>query len=174
MSPSASTLRPSALAPALVAGGAGAALVVALLAQHWGGLAPCLLCLWQRWALWAVVALGMGGIVAALFGRARLAGALTLLAGVAALGSAGIAFFHVGVEQHWWTGTSGCGASLIDPRLTAEELRTRIEAAPMVRCDQVAWSLFGLSMAAYNLLYSTMLGAAGVALGWRLTRNRSA
>ena len=116
----------------------------------------------------------MGGIVAALFGRPRLAGALTMLAGVAALGSAGIAFFHVGVEQHWWAGTSGCGASLIDPHLTAEELRARIEAAPMVRCDQVAWSLFGLSMAAYNLLYSAMLGAAGVALGWRLTRNRSA
>ena len=174
MSRSASTPRSPALAPALVAGGAGAALAVALLSQYWGGLAPCLLCLWQRWALWAAVALGACGIVAALLGHSRLVGVLTLLAGMAVLGSAGIAVFHVGVEQHWWTGTSGCGASLIEPGLSAEELRARIEAAPMVRCDQVAWSLFGLSMAAYNLLYSTMLGAVGAALGWRLTRNRSA
>ena len=173
MAPSPSANRSPALAPALIAGGAGAALAVALLSQYWGGLAPCLLCLWQRWALWAAVALGVCGIAATLFGHRRLAGAVTLLAGVAALSSAGIAFFHVGVEQHWWTGTSGCGASLIEPGLTAEELRARIEAAPMVRCDQVSWSLFGLSMAAYNLLYSAMLGALGVVLGWWLARNPS-
>ena len=41
-------------------------------------------------------------------------------------------------------------------------LRAQIMNAPIVRCDEVAFSLFGISMAGWNLLYA--LGVAGVAI----------
>jgi disulfide bond formation protein DsbB len=79
---------------------------------------------------------------------------------VALLIGGGIAAFHVGVEQHWWTGTPGCGVPATSNSI--EEMRAQIMAAPVVRCDQVAWSLFGISMAGYNILISLVLAAVAL------------
>jgi disulfide bond formation protein DsbB len=87
----------------------------------------------------------------------KLRAALLALCGVALLFGGGVAVFHVGVEQHWWTGTPGCGVPATANSIDA--LRAQIMAAPVVRCDQVAWSLFGISMAGYNILISLALAA---------------
>jgi disulfide bond formation protein DsbB len=86
---------------------------------------------------------------------------LLLAAGVAALAGTGIAVFHVGVEQHWWQGTAECGSTL-GAASSIEDMRRMLLAQPVVRCDEVAWSLFGISMAGYNALIS--LGLAAFAL----------
>ena len=52
---------------------------------------------------------------------------------------AGIAVFHVGVEQHWWRGLASCGG-VSDMPTTVEALKKQIMSAPVVRCDEVAWS----------------------------------
>lgn len=133
--------------------GGSAAIAGALIAQYGFDLAPCLLCHYQRYAHIAALALGL--LALGFGGPARnwlLAGA-----GLAFLAGAGIAGFHVGVEQHWWEGTSGCTAPVIDPSADLGALRDALLAAPVVRCDDIAWSLFGLSMAGYNLLYSVGL-----------------
>jgi len=149
------TLRMSAVA---VAGGSAATLAAALVFQHWGGLAPCELCYWQRYPYWGAIPLAIVG--AMLPGRA---GALCLAGAALCLATtAGIGGFHVGVEQHWWQGTSACGTSQ-GPAASLEELRARLLAAPLVRCDQPAWTLAGLSMAAYNMLIATALGLTA---GW--------
>ena len=46
---------------------------------------------------------------------------------------------------------------------TLEELRAQVLGAPVVRCDEVAWSLFGISMAGYNGLISLATGLAAMA-----------
>jgi disulfide bond formation protein DsbB len=149
------TLRMSAVA---VAGGSAATLAAALVFQHWGGLEPCELCYWQRYPYWGAIPLAIAG--AMLPGRA---GALCLAGAALCLATtAGIGGFHVGVEQHWWQGTSACGTSQ-GPAASLEELRARLLAAPLVRCDQPAWTLAGLSMAAYNMLIATALGLTA---GW--------
>jgi len=38
----------------------------------------------------------------------------------------------------------------------------------VVRCDEAAWSLFGLSMAGYNMLLSLALGIASLVAARRL------
>src|SRR3954464_4368737 len=85
-----------------------AVLGAALLSQYWAGLAPCELCLLQRWP-WAaaifvaLLALGSGS-------RAAMPWVALLLAAVFAL-SVAFAFYHVGVEQHWFAGPTACTAN---------------------------------------------------------------
>ena len=91
------------------------------------------------------------------------------LAGLAMIAGAGIAGFHVGVEQHWWAGTSECGAQSGAPQ-TVEALKQQLLATAVTRCDEIAWSLFGISMAGYNLILSL---AGAVVLAWSLTHARA-
>lgn len=145
---------------ALLLGLASAGVLGAALVFQFGfGYQPCILCIWQRWPYVSVIVLAL---LAVLFGRQRgVADALLMVAGLILLGGAGIAAYHVGVEQHWWAGTSSCGAPS-GAALTLEELRAQVMTAPIVRCDEVAWSLFGISMAGYNVLLSLMLAAVAL------------
>jgi disulfide bond formation protein DsbB len=145
--------------PAACAGfaAAGAALVLgaALAFQHIGGLAPCVLCYLQRYPYWAAIPLAAAAALTA--PRApRMAAVLLGLAAAAFLTDAGIAAFHVGVEQKWWQGTAECGGTQ-SAAASIDELRARLLAAPIVRCDEAAWRLFGISMAGYNFLAALAL-----------------
>ena len=149
-------LIPSSAVPWLATGGAIAALCIAWIAQYGFGLAPCELCYWQRYGYWAAIALG----IVAILQPARTARrniALWLLA-LAFLATAGIALFHVGVEQKWWQGLATCTGQ-ITAGMTPEELQQAIQNAPIVRCDEPAWTMFGISMAGYNILYALALAA---------------
>lgn len=147
--------RPAAV---LLAAIAAAMLAGAFAFEHLGGLRPCVLCWWQRYAWMAALALALAALAA---GPRRIGGAALGLAGLAALAGAGIAGFHAGVEQHWWAGTAECGSSL-GGTLTAEERLKQLLGTPVVRCDEIPWSMLGLSMAAWNGLVA--LAAGGVAL----------
>lgn len=117
--------------------------------QYLGGLAPCPLCLWQRWPHGAAILLG----VLILFWPAR---PLAALAGLAVLGGAAIGLYHGGIERGWWQGPVTCTAP--EPgAVPAGELVDQILATPVVLCDQVAWSWLGVSMAEWNALLSLVL-----------------
>lgn len=142
------------IALALVAG-SGALLLGALYFQYVAGLAPCPLCLYQRYAHGIAIAFALGAAANGRFSRALLGAA-----GLALLGGAAVAGFHVGVEQHWWAGLESCvgGAGA---GLSLDELKDQLLGTPVARCDEIAWSLFGVSMAGWNGLAS--LGLAAVA-----------
>jgi disulfide bond formation protein DsbB len=142
---------------ALLLVGPTALLGGALVFQYVGGLAPCEMCHWQRWALLAAI-----GLALAAWGL-RHNRALLRLAALAVLAGAGIAVFHVGVEQHWWKGITACAAPMVSGN--SADIMGQIMAQPLVRCDAIPWSLFGISMAGWNALISGLIG--GVAL-WRL------
>jgi disulfide bond formation protein DsbB len=148
--------RPSA-APIAAAGAlaAAAALAVALASEHWGGLAPCELCLWQRWPYWAAVAAGTAALA-----LPRAALPLAVLVATLFLGNAALAAFHAGVEWGFWPSPlPGCGAGVTGAAGSVEELMARIAAAPIVRCDQPAIVVAGLSMAGWNAVYALAVGA---------------
>lgn len=134
----------------VAAGGSAALLLGALAFQYLGGLAPCALCIWQRWPHLAAVLLGLAGL--AVGGRV-----IPVLGGLAALGSAGIGAFHVGVEQKWWQGLATCTAGSLEGVSTADLLNPAVDVAAVVRCDAIAWQMFGLSMAGWNVVLSVAL-----------------
>ncbi len=137
--------------PLLVAAASASLLLGAYLSQHVGGLAPCPLCLIQRWPHFAVVALGLAAALAG--GRVR-AGLLALCI-PALLVSAGYGVYHAGVEQGWFA--SACAAPMSGGSI--EDIRAQIMAAPLTRCDEVPWSLAGLSLAGWNALVSVVAAA---------------
>lgn len=130
-----------------------ALLAGALGSQHFGGLVPCEMCMWQRWPHYTAV------IVAALAfvvpGRAPKL-LLVLIAGMLIAGSGAIGLFHAGVEYHWWQGITPCTTDLHggDPMAVLTEALRK----PLVRCDAAQWSLFGISLAGFNAILS--LGGA--------------
>jgi disulfide bond formation protein DsbB len=151
------------VASAIVLGGA-------LGSQYVGGLAPCELCLLQRWP-WSV-AMVIAIVVLFAGERAALPWLALLLAVVFGIGS-GLAFYHVGVEQHWYPGPSACTASG-NRAGTVEELRQQLLHQQPVQCDQPAFSLFGISMAGWNLLASLIMTGLCAAAIWAARRGRRA
>ena len=140
--------------PLLVAGASAGLLLGAYLSQHVGGLHPCPLCLIQRYPHFAVFGLGL---VAALVAGGRVRIGLLALCGLALLVSAGYGVYHVGVEQGWFA--SACAAPVSGG--TIEEIRAQVMDAPLTRCDEVPWSLIGVSLAGWNAIASVIM--AGVA-----------
>ena len=131
------------------------------------GYEPCDLCLQQRTPHWINMGLGAFALLLIWRGFSRLAPLLLLAMAGALSVTAGIAGYHVGVEQKWWQGPTGCSAGGFDPNLSIEDMLAQIEGTTVVPCDQVTWSLFNISMAGYNFLISTT--AALFAL-WALSR----
>jgi disulfide bond formation protein DsbB len=145
----------------MAATGSAALLLGALAFQYIGGLAPCTMCIWQRWPHGAAILAGV--LLLALPAR------IWAVLGAAAAGStAAIGVFHTGVERGWWEGPSTCTSGSIEG-LSPDALMTRILAAPLVRCDEVAWEMWGLSMASWNAVLSFALMALWLLAATRRT-----
>ena len=130
----------------------------ALGSQYLGGLSPCEMCLWQRWPHYAAI---VAAALAILLRRAALRLPLTMLAGLLILTSGGIGVFHAGAEYHWWNGPQHCTGLA---RGTGRDLMRAILAQPLIRCDVPQWTLFGISLAGFNALFSIAGGLTVLAL----------
>jgi disulfide bond formation protein DsbB len=138
------------LYPILLAAVGAGALAMAYVAQFGFGLEPCILCLYQRIPYALVAILG--------FAAMRWPHLLRPLLGLAVLvflSGAGIAFYHVGVEQHWWASATGCSGGSLSTTVTTADLFKSLEQAPPKPCDAVDWTVLGVSMAGWNVVFSS-------------------
>ena len=138
----------------LFAAGGSTALLIGAWGFQYFGYAPCKMCIWQRWPHGAAVLIG---VLALALPRMPL----ILLGALAAATSGGIGFYHTGVERGWWQGPTSCSSGDIGG-LSTDELLDQIMNAPLVRCDEVAWQMLGLSMASWNALISLTLAIVWV------------
>jgi disulfide bond formation protein DsbB len=154
---------PLGVARALAVLAPAAALAAAFGSQYLGGLVPCNMCWWQRYAHMAALALALLALVV----RGR---ALVWLAALAIAVSGGIGFYHAGVELHYFKGFTECTSTVAAGGSTDDFLKA-IMNAPMVRCDDIQWSFLGISMAGWNAILS--LGSALVILWLSLRPTRT-
>ncbi len=124
------------------------------------GYPPCELCLDQREAHWAALGVALGGMIAAFLVKARLAAAASVgaLSLVYAL-SAGLAFYHTGVEFGFWPGPPTCSAAGETLRSGADLGAALGEKPTGPSCGDAFWRFFGISLAGWNLLFSSGLFA---------------
>lgn len=145
----------SKLLTTIAAAGSAALLLGALGFQYIGEMPPCKMCYWQRYPHVAAVGIGLLALL--------IPGAiLPYLGALALLVTAGIGIFHAGVERGLWEGPTTCTSQSIEG-LSADELLNQILAAPVVRCDEIPWEMFGLSMAGWNAVVSLGLAALWIA-----------
>ena len=143
---------------ALTAAAGSAALLIAALGFQALGYAPCELCILQRWPHLAAVVTGL------LIWRLGFSRWLALLGVIAALTATGLAIYHAGVEMKLWLGPQHCSGGVSGlAQMSTQDLMTALEAAPVVRCDEIAWSLFGISMAGWNAIISAGLSGLWLA-----------
>jgi disulfide bond formation protein DsbB len=140
-------------APVIVLAVCAVALGSAYTAQYGFDLEPCELCLWQRgpYAFAAVFAL------IALFAKEpSLKRIMVLLCSAMFLVEAGLAFHHVGVEQHWWKAFTACTGD-IATGLSMEDLKAALMGKQPKACDEITWQIFGFSITVYNVLLGLAL-----------------
>ena len=133
---------------ALIAGALGSQVI--------GGLIPCEMCHWQRWPHYAAI------IVAALafaIGHRPTQMLFVLFAGVLIALSGAIGVFHAGVEYHWWPGITACTTNL--QAASPMDMLNEALRKPIIRCDSAQWSLFGISLAGFNAIFS-LAGAIAI------------
>jgi disulfide bond formation protein DsbB len=141
--------------------GALAALGVAYFVQDFLLLFPCPLCLLERWPYRVVILLG---ILAAISPR-RVGRFVLLLAVLALLADAAIAFVHVGVEFHWWESPLPECNGILTPGAP-------LPMTPAKPCDEPTFLVphLPVSMAAMNFIYA--VGFAVVLFSYVLRKPR--
>lgn len=146
--------RVDVLVPWILLPSATAALGTALIAQFAFGYDPCVLCVYQRLP-WAFIA--MLGVAACFMAEPGQRFGIALLAVLLFLTGAGIALYHVGVEQTWWLSAAPCGSGGMENQEMADFL-SQIQEKPTKSCGDIDWTFLGVSMATYNFVISLLLG----------------
>ena len=166
--PKSSKLSPAAVARLIALLLPFSLLAGAFASQYFGGLYPCEMCWWQRYAhMAALFPAALAFTAPAESPRAR---ALTLIATLAIATSGAIGVYHAGVEAKIFEGFTQCTAESTSGLSTAEILQ-KITHAPLVRCDEVQWSFLGISLAGWNAILS--LGGAALILVLSLRGRRA-
>jgi disulfide bond formation protein DsbB len=135
--------------------------------QYFGGLYPCEMCWWQRYPHAAAIVLAALAFTAS--AESRRSRLLTLLAAAAIAISGLIAVYHAGVELKIFEGFTTCTSTA--KAASTDELLRQLMKVPLIRCDQVQWTLFGVSLAGWNAIFS--LGGAAV-VSWLTLSGRRA
>lgn len=143
------------------AAGCAATIAGFLFFQYGMGLPPCPLCYEQRYAFY--LGLALSAMLA--FGANNGASRKVMIVGFGALAAmmlwnAGLGVYHAGIEWKFWAGPSDCSGNLA-PLGGAGGLLKQLEVTRVIRCDEAAWRLFGISLPGWNVLVS--LGHAALA-----------
>jgi disulfide bond formation protein DsbB len=148
-----------------------AAIAGALFVEHVLGIRPCELCLKERIPYYAGVPLAlMAAWQAARAPRGGLTAGLLLLLALLFAAGAGMGVYHSGVEFGWWPGPTDCTGD-VGKAAGLDDFLKSLETTKVVRCDQVALRILGLSLAAWNVVLSVgltlvaLLGARAAARG---------
>lgn len=129
-------------------------LVMAYTMEHVFGVRPCQMCLYERNVFMAV---GAFSFFSFFLIPARFHSLALIILGFVFMGGFLLAGYHVAVQQHWVALPAFCASNDFGDLTSVESLREQMLKTPLVRCDQVTWSLFGLSLAAYNAILSFIL-----------------
>jgi disulfide bond formation protein DsbB len=156
---------------------AGALVCALLLAygyylQHFQGLEPCPLCIFQRIA---VFGLGCLFLLAALHDPGRTGARIYgVLVDLVALAGIGVAARHIYIQGLPAGAVPSCGATLdymLEVFPLVDVIRTVLTGSG--ECGVIDWTFLGLSMPWWVLICLAVLGGAGAFANWALPQHAS-
>jgi len=121
------------------------ALCSAFIAEFYFNLAPCEMCLKQREPYYIIIA---GFIIIRML---KWQDRIWFYLGIKIISIYGLFYsiWHVGIENKLLSGPAGCSDGL-NITNNASDLKEQILSKPVINCEDVAWSIFGLSAATIN------------------------
>ena len=123
------------------------ALASALIAEYYFDLQPCAMCLKQREPYYIIIA---GFILVMIL---KWQDKIWFYIGVQIVSIYGLFYslWHVGIENKILAGPSSCSGGL-NISTNTSSLKEQIISKAVINCEEVAWSIFGLSAATINSL----------------------
>jgi disulfide bond formation protein DsbB len=122
-------------------------------------LAPCPLCLEQRTAFYVCMPLAALLWLGAGNGASRKVltlGFIVILGFM--LWNTALSAYHAGVEWKWWQGPIDCSGP-IDKIGSVGSMLNQLQRISLVRCDEAAIRILGISLSGYDALVSLFLAA---------------
>tara|TARA_Y100000590_G_scaffold469701_1_gene659178 strand:+ start:5714 stop:6193 length:480 start_codon:yes stop_codon:yes gene_type:complete len=128
------------------------AIAVALIAENFFDMLPCEMCLYQRYTYYILIILSMIFLLLKKYNSQTfyLLAELILIIGLI------ISLWHFGIENSWLQGPSGCSSSIANMS-GISELRQQILNAPIINCNEINWSVLGISITVYNAILQFVL-----------------
>lgn len=156
---------PASRSPAYQAGSIALFLATASIIGAWGfeyaGYLPCELCLKQRWAYYAGIPVLFAALALVSGGHRRAAVWLFALVALAFLANAGLGVYHAGAEWKFWPGPTACTGNE-GLATNAGNLLKNLESVKVIRCDEPAIRIFGISLAGWNVVASLVIFLAAL------------
>ena len=133
-------------------------IISALIIQYWLGHEPCKLCLYQRIPYFLAMLL-----IIKMFFFKKYEKITLLILSLIFVGSAALAFYHLGIEQGFFDESSACTAPELSKTLSKEQLLEQLKQNS-ISCKDVSFKILGLSLAAINTIFSLILSVIFVRL----------
>ena len=127
-------------------------LLSAFYLEYFHGALPCDLCITQRWFHGGIIVYSF--IIILIISKTLISNKLLVLIGAILWLSSSLAgLYHFGVEMSFWTGPDGCSSNI---DFSKDTLTYLLEKSP-IKCDEVMFEIFGLSLAGWNTLSSFLI-----------------
>ena len=133
-------------------------IISTLIIQYWLGHEPCKLCLYQRIPYFLAILL-----IIKIFLFKKYEKITLLILSLIFVGSAALAFYHLGIEQGFFDESSACTAPELSKTLSKEQLLEQLKQNN-VSCKDVSFRVLGLSLAAINTIFSLVLSVIFIKL----------
>ena len=122
-------------------------IISALVAEYIFNLQPCELCLKQRHPYYFMILICL--LLIFFQNNYRFLSYVSIQ--IATIYGLFYAIWHVGVENNFLKGPAGCSVGL-DLSKDTNDLKAQILSQQVISCDDVVWSLFGISAASINTI----------------------
>ena len=124
-------------------------LISAFYLEYFHGALPCDLCITQRWFHGAIIAYSL--IIILILNKNLISKKILIIgAAILWLSSSLAGLYHFGIEMNFWTGPDGCSSNI---DFSKDTLTYLLNKSP-IKCDEVMFEIFGLSLAGWNALAS--------------------
>ena len=115
-------------------------------------LAPCPLCIWQRWP--HVINIIIASIILTL----RNKKVILLFAGFTNMFFGTIlSLYHFGLEEGYWYNVFSCSGIQNFENFTPKDLVESLKNTPISACEKAQWTFFDFSLAGWNMLICGIL-----------------
>jgi len=124
----------------------------ALIAEYFFHILPCKMCLNQRYPYYFIISI----FIIFYFINKKTNIWLYILIELAVLYGLFYSVWHIGIEQNLLTGPSSCAGRLEEAN-SVSDLKEQILNQTIINCNEIRWSMLGLSAATLNSILLSLL-----------------